>query len=365
MKLTFPYMGTVVIYKKIFEMLGHEVIVPPRPTKNTISLGVKHSPEFACFPYKTIMGSYLEALELGAEAIVTSGGFGPCRAGFYGEVHKKTLESLDYKNIDVMVLESSKRDSKYFWNVIKKLRGKSSWWKMLKSAYIVYKMAHALDELEKIVQERRAYEVKEGSFSTAWDKINTMFDKQVQTTKDVVRIKKEAFAILDTIPIKKPPQEEKIRIGIVGEIFVVMESAINLDIEKVLNSLGCEVERNQYLSEWVDDNLIPKFLNRNKNHKYIIELSREYMEVPIGGHENETIGHIIDYKKRGFDGVVHLMPFACLPELISQSIIPKVSKDYDIPVFTISIDEQTAIANQMTRIEAFVELLRGRKRAKE
>ena len=85
------------------------------------------------------------------------------------------------------------------------------------------------------------------------------------------------------------------------------------------------------------------------------------MEVRIGGHENETIGHIIDYKKRGFDGIIHIMPFACLPELISQSIIPKVSKDYDIPIYTISIDEQTAIANHITRIEAFIELIKGRK----
>jgi predicted nucleotide-binding protein (sugar kinase/HSP70/actin superfamily) len=56
------------------------------------------------------------------------------------------------------------------------------------------------------------------------------------------------------------------------------------------------------------------------------------------------------------------MPFSCLPEHVTQSILPKISKDIDIPVLSLSLDEQTAIANQRTRIEAFVDLLRGRKK---
>ena len=37
------------------------------------------------------MGSYLEAIEKGADTIVTTGGRGPCRAGLYGEIHKRNL----------------------------------------------------------------------------------------------------------------------------------------------------------------------------------------------------------------------------------------------------------------------------------
>lgn len=353
-------MGTVVIYKKLLELLGHEAICPPRPTRKTIDLGVKHSPEFACFPYKAIMGSYLQAIELGADAIITSGGFGPCRAGYYGEVHKKTLGKLGH-NIDIMILESYKRNFKYFWRIVKKLKGKNSWRKVIQVFFTVYELAHTLDALEKIVQVRRAYETEKGSFSRAWQKVNERFDKEVKTKKDIHRIYKESKEYLESIPYKEKPENEKIRLGIVGEIYVVMESSINLNIEEVLNGLGCEVERNLYLSEWIDDNIMPKMFARTSMQEKILNLSREYMEVRIGGHENETIGHIIDYKKRGFDGIIHIMPFACLPELISQSIIPKVSKDYDIPIYTISIDEQTAIANHITRIEAFIELIKGRK----
>jgi len=72
----------------------------------------------------------------------------------------------------------------------------------------------------------------------------------------------------------------------------------------------------------------------------------------------------VDYSKRGFDGVVHLMPFACLPELVSQSVIPRISEDYGIPVLTLAIDEQSGKANSMTRIEAFVDLIKNSKRKK-
>ena len=70
MRVTFPYMGTTIIYKKLLELLGHEVIEPPIPSQRTIDLGVKNSPEFACYPLKVILGSYIEAIELGATTIV-------------------------------------------------------------------------------------------------------------------------------------------------------------------------------------------------------------------------------------------------------------------------------------------------------
>ena len=71
MRVSFPYMGTVIVYKKLLELLGHDVVTPPRPSKKTLDLGVKHSPEFACFPYKTLTGTYVEVMDKDLDAIVT------------------------------------------------------------------------------------------------------------------------------------------------------------------------------------------------------------------------------------------------------------------------------------------------------
>ncbi len=357
MKITFPYMGSTIVYYKVFELLGHEVIQPPRPSQYTINLGVKYSPEFACFPYKVVLGSYIEALEMGADTIVTSGGNGPCRAGFYNEVHRRTLQSLGY-DVNIIVFDSIFEDPGRFWNNIRLLKGKNSWLKIARVIFIAYRLSQVIDHLQKIVEQNRAYEVERGSFTKAFDKIIKSFYDEAYTLQDVRRLYQEGLAMLKTLPVREVSENQKIRIGIVGEIFVVMESSINMNIAEVMGNLGCEVSRSMCISTWVDDNL-PKFLG--KCNTAIMKAGKQYMEIPIGGHEIENIGSILEYKKKGFDGIIHLMPFACLPELVTQSIAPQISRDHEIPILTLALDEQSGIANNLTRIEAFVELLRSKK----
>jgi predicted nucleotide-binding protein (sugar kinase/HSP70/actin superfamily) len=354
-------MGSPIIYKKIFELLDHEVVMPPRPTKRTIDLGVKYSPEFSCFPYKVLMGTYLEAIELGADTIVTSGGSGPCRAGFYSEVHAKTIRSMGY-DVDFIVFDDFGRNPGKFIDNIRKLKGNKSWIRIGNILLTVYEMARAVDKLQKMIEIRRAYEVNKGSFNAAFQEILDQFEYHAYSITDIHRLFRKGKAVLEAVPCHEPPPEErKLRVGIVGEIFVVMESSINMNIAEVLNNLGCEVTRSMYISDWTDHSVWPKIFP-NKSGNRSVEKSRRYLEIPIGGHECHNIGNIITYKEMGYDGVIHLMPFACLPELITQSIIPRISSDYQIPILSLSLDEQTGIANNLTRIEAFVELLKNNNR---
>jgi predicted nucleotide-binding protein (sugar kinase/HSP70/actin superfamily) len=357
MKLSFPYMGSPLIYQKLFQLFDHEVIMPPRPTKRTIDLGVKYSPEFACFPYKVLLGSYLEALELGADTIVTAGGSGPCRAGFYSEVHAKTLRSMGY-DVDFIVFDDWGRDSGKFIENIRKVKGRKSWFHTCHSLLTVYELACAVDRLQKMMEIRRAYQLNQGSFNAAFQEIMLQFERAAFSITAVHRIFRQGKAILELIPCRKPPSpESRLRIGIVGEIYVVMESSINMNIAEILNKLGCEVTRSMYISDWTNHAVWPKIF-ANKSGKRVVDKSRQYLELGIGGHECHNIGSMIDYKEQGYDGAIHLMPFGCLPELITQSIIPRLSADYRLPVLSLSLDEQTGIANYLTRIEAFVELLK-------
>lgn len=361
MKVAFPYMGTTVIYKKLLELLGHEVVEPPEPTQRTIDLGVKYSPEFACFPLKVVLGSYIEALEMGAETLVTSGGHGPCRAGFYGEIHKKILKKMGY-DVDIIVFDDYKRDIMGTINKVLRVKNGKPWRTVWKAIKTVYAMAKALDGIEKRIGRMRAYEINKGDCTKAWQKIKEKFDK-VQTVEDVEKAEKESHQLLDGIALRPVPDSERIRIGIVGEIYVVMEQSINLRIEETLGSMGAEVERSQYISEWIDFHLKPGAAA--KEHELnILKKGEKYIQEIIGGHAKQTVGHIVNFAERGFDGIVHLMPFACLPELISQSIIPTISKDYNIPVISLSIDEQTGAANVLTRLEAFMDLVRNNKISK-
>ena len=355
MKYSFPYLGNVMVYKKIFEMFDYEVVVPPRPTQKTIDLGTKYSPEFACFPYKMLMGNYIEACERGAQIIVSSGGHGPCRAGFYGELHERTLRQMGF-DVELIIFDSIRRDlwgdlSKFF-----RLKGKNSFRKIISATRIVLRMLKDLDYFDKKIHTMMPYEVVKGSFVKAFEEITKNYEK-CWTMKETVKAFEMGEELLRSIEIEKVEERDRIRIGVVGEIFVVIESSINMDIENTLCSFGCEAERSQYLGEWVDHNFFGK-----GREKEILKMGEDYIKIIIGGHAKQNVGHIVDYSKRGFDGVVHLMPFACLPELVSQSVIPKISETYGIPVLTLAIDEQTGKANNMTRIEAFVDLIRNSKR---
>ncbi|KAB3535327.1 hypothetical protein F8154_06975 [Alkaliphilus pronyensis] len=358
MRVSFPYMGTTVVYKKLLELLGHEVIMPPKPSQHTINLGVKYSPEFACFPMKVITGSYLQAAELGAEVIITSGGHGPCRAGFYEQVHRRILKEEGF-DIDFIVFNSMFRDSKQFFKNIMKLKGNSSWLKVGQSLFMVYDMIRKLDKLEKRVQKIRAYEIKKGEATRVWDIIQNQFDR-ANCKGSIQKAFYDGSQQLDQIKTYNVNEKEKMRIGIVGEIYVVMEASINMKMEELLGNLGAEVERSQYLSQWVAYNALPAFINQTHEVE-ILKKGEPYIPINIGGHAKQTVGHIVDYSQRGFDGVIHLMPFGCLPELVSQSIIPKISQSLNIPVLTLSIDEQSGTANSLTRVEAFIDLIKGKR----
>ena len=51
-------------------VLDADFVALPKPTKRTIELGSRHSSDMVCAPFKHILGDYIEALELGAEAIM-------------------------------------------------------------------------------------------------------------------------------------------------------------------------------------------------------------------------------------------------------------------------------------------------------
>ena len=65
--------------------------------------------------------------------------------------------------------------------------------------------------------------------------------------------------------------------------------------------------------------------------------------------------------EQGIDGAIQVIPFTCMPEIVAETISKKVSEDLDFPVLTQIYDEQTGEEGLITRLEAFVDLLKGKK----
>ncbi|WP_227766284.1 2-hydroxyacyl-CoA dehydratase [Zhaonella formicivorans] len=358
MKVSFPRMGTSYIaFKHLIEHLGHECVVPPAPSSKTLNLGVKYSPEFACIPFKVLTGTYIEALEMGADTLITSGGVGPCRAGLYGMLHQKILKNLGY-DFEMLVFEPPLL---YLVDFVTKLRkilkpAKISWRRFYKELKAAWQKLMVLDDVEILSHQIRPYELHKGSTTIAFNKCLALIDR-ADSPDEIARSKEECIEILNSVPQDK--SRKPLRVGIIGEIYVVLEPFMNLEIEKTLGELGVSTHRSIYLTQWARNNTI---INTEGG---IRKAAYPYLKRMIGGHGINSLGETVLYAKNGFDGVVQIAPFTCIPEIVAKSILPRVSKDLNIPVLSLTIDEQTGKAGLQTRLEAFVDLLQQKRMMEE
>jgi len=349
-KVSFAHMGTShVVFQQLLERLGHEVIPPPAPTKRTLTLGAQHAPEFACIPFKMVLGTYLEVADKGVELIITSGGVGPCRAGLYGMVHQSILASMGYR-CQIMVFDPPLTGMASFIHKVGRVikSGNSSWLKFYRELKLAWHKLRAIDYIENYSHQVRPYEMVKGDTSRAFSMALDLLD-QAYSLEEVDRAQKKSLEIIDTIP--RDLTRQPLKIGIIGEIYVVLEPFINMDIEKTLGEMGVMTHRSIYLTGYTQHNVM------DSGEHDLKEIAKPYLSQPVGGHGVNSIGETILYAQKGFDGVIQLAPFTCIPEIVAKSILPRVSRDFDIPVLTITIDEQTGKAGIQTRLEAFIDLL--------
>ena len=361
MKIAYPYMGsTPRPFQSLLEAFGNEVVLPPRPSKRTLDLGVKHSPEFACLPFKIVLGTFIECLEQGADTLVTSGGVGPCRAGQYAPLQKRILQDLGY-NFEMLIFEPPSRDLAGILRNIKVLANGSSIWEVLRQINILWKKIKLLDDLEYASHQIRAREMKKGITSQIYKEMVERVNC-ARTLQDVGRLRPVTLSTMHNIPQdhKKPV----VKIGIVGEIYVVLEPASNLEIEESLGEMGAVIERSMFVTGWTKSNAILDVI-RMAGEPDVRKAAKPYLPEMVGGHGQDSVGHTVLYAKKGLDGVIQLAPFTCIPEIVAKSILTKVSKEFDIPVLTFFLDEQTGKAGMQTRLEAFVDLLLRKKEKKE
>jgi predicted nucleotide-binding protein (sugar kinase/HSP70/actin superfamily) len=190
-------------------------------------------------------------------------------------------------------------------------------------------------------------------------------NKQVQKTNGYRCI---TNIIHDTVKLLRKVLKDRnykpLRISLVGEMYVCAHPNINLDIERKLGNMGIEVHNNLTISNWITEYFIKKLIPVGLKDKSL-EAGKEYMKTDdIGGHGLHTIGNCILSAKKKFDGVIHLYPFTCMPEIVAQCAFSEIEMKYNIPIMTLIIDEMTGEASYVTRLEAFVDLLAMKTRQK-
>jgi predicted nucleotide-binding protein (sugar kinase/HSP70/actin superfamily) len=350
-KISFPHMGNYFYaLKPLALLLADEVIMPPPITKKTIELGTKHSPESACIPFKYNLGNFIEALDLGANILVQSGG--GCRFGYYGEVQENILKNLGYKFEFLKFVNdfSIIKISKY----IKLNNPELSYFKIFKTILFSYLRVRLIDKIEAYLRMNIGFEVKNGDFERNLKLFLNELDKS-KNILDLSKLKKKYLEILKNIPTKKP--QNPIRVGIVGELYVLMEPFSNFNIEKELGRRGIEVHRFCSVSSILHD-----IFTFDSHTKSFLKHAAPYLKYHIGAHGTESVGLANKLRKQGFDGIIHVKPFGCMPEVNAMSALHRMAKEHNFPILYFSFDSQTSETGIKTRIEAFYDMLMMKKK---
>ncbi|MTI65397.1 MAG: CoA protein activase [Firmicutes bacterium] len=361
MKITFPHMGNVYIAGKgMLEDLGREVVLPPPCSKKTLEIGTKYSPESICLPLKINIGNYIESIERGADTILLTGSCGPCRYGFYSVIEKNILKELGY-NVDFIVFDPPEGKPSNLINSFKKAAGTDNVIKIFKGFYKGKKIIEKADNLTKLSNIKRAHAI----YPEKVDNIMNDFYKDIEDvhgSSEIISFINYTNKRINSVKEKK--QSEYMKVGIVGEIYTIIEPFVNLEIEKKLGHFGIEVEKSLTPSKWLSHHLGLGNIGISEERKKW-KAAKPYLRTLVGGHGRETVGSAILYAKEDYDGVIQILPFNCMPEIVAESILPTVQKDYNIPILTLVVDEMTGEAGYLTRLEAFVDLLKKRREEKK
>ena len=300
--ITMPIMGkdNTEIMKEFLESLDLNVVLPPSITDNTIKLGVKHSAEMICIPYKTTLGNYIEALDNGANTLLAYDTKGTCRFRQYNSLHETTLRGLGYE-FEMHVVNPT--------NILSKLRelsGKSTW-KILTELRTHYKRLKENEEQE-------------------WS-------------------------------------DENPNIGIIGELYCCVDERVNHNLEEKILKFGGNPINTATTSNFIKNKLslfkLINFFERDPLKEYKKQ-AEEFIGDWRSGHAYENLYNLLDLKDRGVDGIVHLAPLTCCPETTIEVYIDNICKDNKIPLLRLPIDENSAEKNLETRLETFCELLKMR-----
>lgn len=360
--VAFPHMGFIYIaWASALRKVGVEPYIPPMTNKKTLSLGIKYSPESICLPYKLILGNFLEAIEGGADYVSMICSPGICRLGEYGQSICSVLRDLGYED---KYTELNLYDGfKGMYLFLKQVAPKNDIFHIIQAINMAVRKVFVLDRLQNTLAYYRAREIKPLTSEKVYrEALKIIYD--ANSNRELKKAEKQAKKMFSEIEIDK--KREILNVDITGEIFLVQDPFSNQDIEKELGKLGVQARRSLTVSGFLKDAIIPKMFRKGETHlERATRMAQPYLMRDIGGDALESVSDVAYANERGIDGIIHVSPFTCMPEIMSQNIFPKMREDCEIPILSLIMDEQSGKAGYITRLEAFVDLMRRKKHYKE
>lgn len=350
-KVGFPHIGNYYVPATyLFSKILHsEVISAPRISQKTIDLGVKYSPSFVCTPFKYTLGTMLEVIEEGADCVVQLGG--GCRYGYYHELQRTIISDLGYDVKFINLIIGGRTSVFRIYRELKKIDKKFHKFKSLYYLFITLKMIKYMDLVDDYIRQYVGFQVNDGEM----EKYNEEMLKEFSSCKgyfDLKRIYKKYYSLIRCVKVDIP--RNITRVGIIGELYTIMEPFSNYFIEKSLASFNMSIKR--YTNASYLMMIKGKFIKKN------IKKYSKYVKYRMGADATDNIIRTVDMCRDGFDGIIHIKSSFCTPEIGSMGIINKVCSRYNVPVMFFSFDSNTSRVGLQTRLEAFNDMIEMRKK---
>ncbi len=220
---------------RILDRYGYRAELLENYGKSVADCGLKYVHNDACYPALLVIGQFIDALNSGkydthkVALLITQTG-GGCRASNYVPLLRKALERAGYEYIPVISINfSGLEDSPGFKLTLPMLHR------------MVYAVMYG-DLLMLLRNQCLPYEINKGETDALCDKWTVRLTEEMFASRISYRkVKKNYASIIREFDAIPKSGEKKIKVGIVGEIFVKFSPLGNNHLEDFLVSEGAEV----------------------------------------------------------------------------------------------------------------------------
>lgn len=351
--ISFPHLG---LYyhplAKLLKLLTNQKVMPAPPiTKKTLSIGTKHAPDTVCIPFKYNLGNFIESLDNGANILFTAGG--GCRYRYYAEVTETILRDLGYEFEFYKLITKDKLHIKEVYQLFKNINPSLSFPKFIHSMLYTLCFIFYMDQIDQKIRKNIGFEEQKNSHSKLQKKMIQEFEKTNSIIKLLFIFLKYNYKFSK---IKRNKPKKCLKVGIIGELYTSMEPFSNYFLEESLAKENIEVKRFTNLSYLLWQKPLLK--------RHMLRVTKKYCKYPLGADGLDNVYRSIKLSNKKFDGIIHIKPFGCTPEIGAIPIIQKVCEDNKMPIIFFSFDAETGEEGINTRLEAFKDLILLRRKKK-
>lgn len=375
------------LLSKIFNSYGYNTVLLTNTDKTVRDYGLKYVHNDSCYPALLVIGQFLEALDSGkydthkVALMITQTG-GGCRASNYIALLRKALKRAGYEYVPVISLSVGMEKNPGFKITIP----------------MVHKMLYAVmygDLLMLLRNQCKPYEMIKGQTEKLCDQWISKLADEMENSRYLMsykKVKDNYRKIIKDFAGVPRNQQKKVRVGIVGEIFVKFSPLGNNNLEEFLINEGAEtsmaglldfclycvyngvIDTNLYgikplkgvackhILKWFIDkqqDLIDA-INENgtfrapTSFRHTMNMSKGYMGLGAKMGEGWLLtAEMIELISQGTDNIICTQPFGCLPNHIVGKGVMKLIKEKNPNANIVAIDYDpgaTAI-NQENRIK--------------